>query len=134
MNNIFENAYFGKSYKTRDGKKALYQRNFLSKYIEPSDGREHYISLHTVMTEQYIWQVDDEGKREDLRRMSSNLDIVSEWQEEINAKELEELANRATKKDNEERRYEYRDPVDIGIRKTAFKRGFEAGYRKAKEE
>lgn len=32
--NIFEDAYFGKPYKTRDGRKAIYKDTFLEKVLK----------------------------------------------------------------------------------------------------
>lgn len=75
------------------------------------------------MTEQHIWQVDDEGKREDLRRMSSNLDIVSEWKENINEEELGKIA------------WDYIDSQNMPCRyEETSREAFKAGYRKAFEQ
>lgn len=77
MNNIFENAYFGKAYKTRDEEKALY-----SHYDDNSN-------LHKLFTYSHIVWVDDEGfVDEEHLCLDHPNDIVSEWQEEINEEEL----------------------------------------------
>ncbi len=78
--NIFENAYFGKSYKTRDGKKAIYINN-LSDYTY-----HHQLALCNGDIEVY----DNFGTRS---YGGNGLDIVSEWQEEpITEEELDKLA------------------------------------------
>lgn len=83
MNNIFKNAYFGKAYKTRDGKKALYWRY---------DG--HYHSLITDNNCPFQPWCDEAGKDHGWKKDAeeSPLDIISEWNEEINEEELDELA------------------------------------------
>ena len=76
MNNIFENAYFGKVYKTRDGRKALYincskksnihqliiENDFMSKRAYYKDGHHEYY------------------------KNNMKEDIVSEWQDPIVSK------------------------------------------------
>ena len=65
MENIFENADFGKPYRTRDGRKALYIGDFVNDKI-------------SLLTEQNgtIW-VSIDGHSDYKYN-----DIVSEWQEE----------------------------------------------------
>lgn len=108
MNNIFENAYFGKSYKTRDGRKARYCGKQASMFELELDGIIiDYFSDGSFYT-----------------AGESPLDIVSKWQEEINEEELDKLAKEAT--------YIYSiddTPVDV----KSLYIGFRAGYRKAKE-
>lgn len=77
MNNIFENAYYGKPYKTRDGRKALYH-NILS----TTEGMKHYLE---TISSGFI--CDNCGKS-----LCEDDSIVSVWEEEINEEELEELA------------------------------------------
>lgn len=69
-NNIFENAYFGKAYKTRDGRKAV--------YLKCSE------EIHRLILEDssIIWSKND-GKTYNGILESSCYDIVSEWQEEL---------------------------------------------------
>lgn len=79
MANIFENAYFGKSYKTRDGRKAIYS------YCIKGKSNEHYLIVdgnHSL-----LGGYGDNGIINACGYHNSNLDIVSEWQEPINEKE-----------------------------------------------
>ena len=78
MDNIFSNAYFGKAYKARDGRKAIFQ-NFngdLCEMILPD------CSFN-------VWKdgLFDAGQE-------GSLDIVSEWHEEINEEKLDALKMR----------------------------------------
>ena len=66
MNNIFENAYFGKMYKTRDGRKAVYIQE------------DCCIVEGNIDTFSYF----DDGHYSIY--LESDIDIVSEWQEPIN--------------------------------------------------
>lgn len=124
MNNIFENAYFGKLYKTRDGRKVVFLRTFVC------NGYKHYVS-----TGELEYSVREDGKV-DKNLYPYEEDIVSEWQEEINEEELGELAleeadNYATECTLEddgsvtEIRYHSKDE------ENAYAQGFKAGYRKA---
>lgn len=76
MENLFENAYYDKPYKTRDGRKAIYL------------GYRH--SFHILSPQDYngIIAYKDNGLVCDGEEQA--LDIVSEWTEEINEKEYEE--------------------------------------------
>lgn len=67
MENIFENAYFDKPYKTRDGRKAI--------YLGYKD------SYHIISPQDYngIIVYKDDGLV--CENEEQNLDIVSEWQE-----------------------------------------------------
>lgn len=78
--NIFENAYFGKPYKTRDGKRAL--------FIEQNNDK-HF--PYSILIEGKLGCImyDDTGK---YTNDCPDLDIVSEWKEEVNEEELDELA------------------------------------------
>lgn len=67
MNNIFKNDYFGKAYKTRDGRKAL--------FIGDMQGKE--VSL---LTEENGFIFVDYDTGISLHHPST---IVSEWQEPI---------------------------------------------------
>lgn len=108
MKNIFENAYFGKAYKTRDGRKAIFSRK---------DG-----DTFDLETEDSYNPVRSDGSFLYTKEgYESSSDIVSEWQEEINEEELNELAK------------EYVDnsrPLLDGDAISCFK----AGYRKALEK
>lgn len=72
MNNIFENAYFGKAYKTRDGLKALFvtqnKLNDVTYICQPLDAI--YCERHVHANGLCLNGCEDSS------------DIVSEWQEE----------------------------------------------------
>lgn len=113
MENIFKNAYFGKAYKTKEGKKALYI------------GVDDYSPIHLLFVDDWfnIYDYNNEGFAldDDSTPMSEcNLNIVSEWSEEINEEELDKLANEYVCNYGCER---YDDGVEA----------YKAGYRKAKE-
>lgn len=126
MENIFLGAKFGDEYRTRNGKKVYYQRNFLSHYIDPADGRSHYLSLHTVMSDEHIWAVDGNGIREDERRMGEELDIVDRWEEPIDEEKLTKMANAYMLHPDR--------TIESYALLTEMMEAFKDGYRKAKEE
>lgn len=106
MNNMFENAYFGKSYMTRGGDRALFQ------YKDSCQAH--------LFTEAEIIDVYLDGTI-DSRFFDSSLDIVSEWQEPVDEEKLENLAN-------EESLW----LADAPLQERRFKEGFKTGYCKAK--
>ena len=121
MDNIFENAYFGKAYKTRDGRKAVLitynQRNKQSPYVCAIscyfDG-----SIKSVCHNFY-----PNGQLHD--NLETVNDIVSEWEEFIDEEKLDELANSQNKL------------LHLSTSQLLIKiwnNGFKAGYKKAKEE
>ena len=114
MENIFENAYFGKAYKTRDGRKARFVINMGGNYGHPYrlviEGSDHFFNY------------DRDGRMANVERDS---DIVSEWQEEINEEELDRLAIKAEK-------VTFLD-TELPFQ-TKWVEGFKTGYRKAKGE
>lgn len=117
MKNIFKSAYFGKLYKTRDGRKALFIRKNTDKHF-PYD----------ILIEGNLGCImyDETGKY--VGEGPHAYDIVSEWYEEINEKELDELAEHyIQEKEGEIIRhpllYEVKDCLEI----------YKAGYHKAKE-
>ena len=70
MDNIFENAYFGKKYKTRDNRKAVYIKCSKNSNI-------HYLVVENdFMSERAYW----EDGHNDFDRNNRSEDIVSEWQ------------------------------------------------------
>ena len=74
MNNIFENAYFGKSYKTREGKRAILIG------FDPL-----VVALDDISNKGgYYYRVFEDGRINDDRypTFETKFDIVSEWQEE----------------------------------------------------
>lgn len=117
MDNIFENAFFGKLYKTRDGRKAV-----CDGIIEglPYFSIEGYTNSHGI-----IYLAGDKEityltpwLEEELKGCG---DIVSEWQEEINEEELIMLAV----KDINEMAFKGKELTATEL--------WKAGYRKAKE-
>lgn len=108
MENIFENAYFGKPYKTRSGRKAIYIY-YGTDVIAPFIERHHliYEGLNSIEPSNYE-------------------EIVSEWQEEINEDELDKLA--------ESKAFEFENGEVTDISYRDFMLGYKIGYRKAKEE
>lgn len=78
MESIFKNAYFGKAYRTRDGRKAIFLRTFVA------HGYNHYVS-----TGDLEYAVRENGKV-NKHLYPYEEDIVSEWQEEINEDEYED--------------------------------------------
>lgn len=107
MDNIFENAYFGKAYKTRDGRKAIYV-----------GGCRCVIENNTNSLFRFRSNGMSEG-------WATDVDIVSEWQEEIDDKTLNTLADES-----------FYDSGwgDSDNSLDAYIDGFKKGYRKAKEE
>lgn len=78
--NIFENAYFGKPYRTRDERKAIYKDTFFRKSYETDTP----FQFHRLMVDggdedgNDIIAFMNNGKRGTKRQ---GIDIVSEWQE-----------------------------------------------------
>lgn len=109
MENVFKDAYFGKAYKTRDGRKAIYRICCLN---------------HHLFTETDIFQCNDEGYVTGTIIPVSNLDIISEWNTEKSKEELDRVATLS-----------YRNTF-IGEASDAeiYRIGYINGYRKAKEE
>ena len=71
MINIFENAYFGKAYKTRDGRKAIYN------YCIKGKPNEHYLIVDRNSS--LLGGYDDNGIINVCGYCNPNLNIVSEW-------------------------------------------------------
>ena len=95
MNNIFENAYFGKAYKTRDGRKAI----ILQKTFEFDGITQRGFIVATNDKSTYTsYPIDLEGKiqcwsHQRPEDLCDGSDIVSEWQEEITDEELNEFVD-----------------------------------------
>lgn len=96
MNNIFENAYLGKPYQTRDGRKALFQAVHNS---EMDSSKKEY----SFFTEDCAFHVNEEGKMDfqvdddvfAYHECHPELDIIGEWQiseDEINSLAEEEYS------------------------------------------
>lgn len=111
---MFENAYFGKPYKTRDEKMAIYWR---------------HAYRHHLFTESGPIECDDDGFFSCCPDLSTIFDIVGEWEEEVDEEKLDRVA------ENERLwyRYEHQD-CSYTIDDNVFKDAFKAGYKKAKEE
>lgn len=105
---ILKNAYFGKPYRTRDGRKAIYWRKL-------DFG-------HRLICEELHCSIiaHDDGKIQ--TGQDNKVDIVSEWKEEISEEELDSIA---WCKAIEEYIDDYRGP---------YAEGFKAGYRKSIEQ
>lgn len=119
MKNIFENAYFGKAYKTRDGRKALYQQKDIDKpgsyvWIDDIDG---------------IFYIGVDGFYLDNNK-ESKWDIVSEWEEDIDEEELDRLAY---KKLLEEIKIAKQSESLGQCYGVDFVSGFKVGYKTAKK-
>lgn len=136
MNNIFENAYFGKPYKTRDDKKAIFLglKNPYEVFMLYNVSMTNYPILDARKVRAYDGKI--------YTTLESGGDIVSEWQEEINEEELDKLADSETYKKSEEFDNCLDDILSLldgeNQLKLIFKKclmwAFKAGYRKAKEE
>ena len=70
MKNIFENAYFGKPYKTRDGRKAIYH------YCIKGKPNEHYLIVDK--NHSLLGGYDDNGIITACGYRNPNLDVISE--------------------------------------------------------
>lgn len=118
MMNIFENAYFGKQYKTRDGRKAIYLADVTNDmsdlhrtYVEGADRGENYLYVHSS------------GRV--LKDAQNALDIVSEWQEPIDQSKLCDLADNYCK--------ENYAGCDVKLH-PYIRCSYRDGYRAAKQE
>lgn len=125
MKNMFENAYFSKPYKTRDNKKAIFSNGCL-----PGEQATVHLLVPTIPPRLMRYAFD--GTRRDTDDRS--LDIVSEWQEEIDEEELDKRAEKFCDK-------EYENPTDINKSQNGLELGYsnllncyKAGYREAKSE
>lgn len=83
-NNVFENAYFGKAYKTRDGRKAIYH-SYSSLYPDNPYEKHHNLILEKIDGERdtvWVWANDYGHIDEHIDGkwlMENDTDIVSEW-------------------------------------------------------
>lgn len=119
MENIFKNAYFGKAYRTRNGKKAIYlgyTNNSIYHicFIEDESNKTLYFNNGDA------WGHQRKGNNVD--------DIVSEWQE-VNEEELDKLAEQANP-------YPSFDKSDMCVAHShdGFYEGFIEGYRLASKQ
>lgn len=109
MKNIFKNAYFGKQYKTRDGRKAIYT-------IMSCDS--HWLAIQDTS---FTWEYNDNGEL--ITGIDNAMNIISEWDEEIDEEELDKLATEYVKNI-------YQDDYCDFLEQEG--EAFKAGYRKAR--
>lgn len=118
---MFKNAVFGKAYKTRDGRCAL----CISKCMNTC-------RLYVNGAGEYYYNVDGSHKcygEFNPKKAYDNLDIVSEWRDEIDESELDVLAEKYVEKEF--------DGIVLGddyamMEMSRIKRIFKEGYRKGK--
>lgn len=110
MNNIFENAKFGDKFRTRDGRMAI--------FIQGAYPIGYMIA---IFKEVRLFSFFEDGSFK--ANKESPIDIVSEWQEEINVEELDKIAEEYVTKYATPHTSQFVDMIN----------GFKAGYRKAKE-
>lgn len=84
-NNIFENAFLGKAYKTRDDRKAI--------YCESYENSSHTVIHRLLSKGPFGFRLVNTLSNGNIFsfRMDKD-DIVSEWKEEVNEEELDKLA------------------------------------------
>ena len=123
-NKLFENAYFGKAYKTRDGRKALFL------YTTNYNGTTWYDCHVNNETVSFPYMSDGlmVGHRKDFQQWEE--DIISEWEEPIDEDELDRLAEQSEK---EQIRTAKQCEALGQCYGFDFQTGFKAGYRRAKE-
>lgn len=120
MENIFENAYFGKPYKTRDGRKALY----LKKYKHGEICNELVVEYKDITEGRKFYLYKDDGS---FYHRECDEDIVSEWKEETNEEELDRIVKE---------RYPFEDGLEESHYNSnidKLREAFKDGYRKADE-
>lgn len=117
MNNIFKNAYFGKSYKTRDGRMAIY----IGEDEKPSGYRFILMIEGNRPMPLYF---DMEGCYDCEEHP---YDIVSEWKDVIDEDKLNKLAEQ----DRCWYRYDNRDCCNT-IDDNVYIEAYKAGYKRAK--
>ena len=115
--NIFENAYFGKPFKTRDGRKAIFvSRNpYRNETYVLIEGNK---SADLMQNDGHYWATKGREYKDD---------IISEWQEPIDEEELDKMAD-----DYHKTCYHYHS--DDIVLTNRIEKAFKAGYRKAKTE
>ena len=127
--NIFENAYFGKPYKTRDGRKAIFLQldtivdedgNDLGNlaYVYTLQDGEYSVALNGIDTS------ENDIILKNINTIELNHDIVSEWSEEITDEELDKLADHEYPDDDDD------DTPLNGIDNYELREAFKAGFRK----
>ena len=121
--NKFNSAKFGKVYMTRDGHKALY-------ITKESD--KHKLCIETGDVSYYnsdgTYNYFNESVDSDMLKQYSDYDIVAEWYDSIDEKELNILAW----KNNPYEFLGYYETQDADKLHSVFSEGFKKGYLKAK--
>lgn len=127
MKNIFENAYFGKPYKTRDNRKALYHS--YNNFYPNNPYKLHHNLILEKPYEDSLWiYCNDYGHTEEHINGEwlnvTNSDIVSEWEESISEEELDRIADELNPNNP------HGDTYEVG-QYFGFQDGVKAVYRKA---
>lgn len=91
MKNIFENAYFGKAYRTRNGRKAILLDNTLDLFILNFGIINNVDSFIQYSVSSISGILIQNGK--EFTDYPCELDIVSEWEEPIDGEKLDEKAH-----------------------------------------
>lgn len=149
MEDIFKDAYFGKPYRTRDGKKAIYHG---SEEHKSGDGRiwlYHYLMLEpeisdflgkNVVINLYEAYINDNGigRFANLKYCkgsgaNAGYDIVSEWQEPIDEEKFTQEREEYAENMMVIHCKEHHIDCPNHIIKDALRRAYEAGYRKSRE-
>lgn len=114
--NIFENAKFGDKFRTRDGRMAIFVSQ--SKYGTAT-------LLVQYLKGYEVFKCNEHGGHpNESESYESCYDIVSEWKEPIDERDLTDMATIA-----------YRGTFIGEVSDTElFRKGFRAGYRKALEK
>lgn len=129
MESIFKDSYFGKPYRTRDKRKAIYH-SYDNIYPDNPYQTHHNLILEEkddVRDTIWIWCNDYGHCEEHIEGgwlNETNSDIVSEWEEDINEGELDKLAKKYTDK--------YATPNTF--QHTIMEGSYKNGYKQAWED
>lgn len=123
MKKIFENAKFGKTYKTRDGSKAIFICQRTNSKIW--DLTRPYACIVEGYGE--IWNYSSDGRLYIGDGFETENDIISEWKDEIDEEELDKLAEEYCKK-------RYGETTKTSVLMYDIDEAYIAGYRKALEQ
>lgn len=117
MNNIFENTYFGKPYKTRGGRRALY----LGEIKEDTKPLKHILNIEGYGSIKDTSEFLNDGSAFGI---DSQFDIISEYQLEVNEEELDKLAYTFANNNELLDSLHISDNADIDDLAIAYKAGF----------
>lgn len=133
MENIFKGAYFGKVYRTRDGRKAIYNYHSIGGYhdiIIEGEGSSYHFGDHTNGIIRLPLEVNPDVNYD------SPIDIVSEWPfDEDKLTEYAETASNGFWSDDLDTFYG--SPLEREIYdacKKCYSAGIKRGYCKAYDE